>query len=152
MAGRKKIPEEIKKMKGTLMPCRTIPHMKPTPVTGMVAPPFGIELDEHALQVWMRTVDKLSMYRVLTDSDLEALAIYCQAVSLYWKCQEDIKSRGAVYELDTKQGVVNRRNASVDVAASQYTIIKDLQARFGLTPSDRQSVPTIGDGGTKDDW
>lgn len=152
MKGRKKKPIEIKELQGTLRPDRVIDHMKPVAVTALVPPPAGVELDAHAKQVWMNTADLLSRHRVLTEGDLDALAVYCLATSRFWAAQKEIDALGLVMAIETKQGLIYRRNPAVDVASQQWTIISNLMSRFGLTPADRQNVPVIDNQEKEEEW
>lgn len=77
--------------------------------------------------------------RVLARTDAPALGRYCHLFARWLQAEEFLANNGAVYEV--KSGWRARPQAKIaNDLASQ---LNQLEAKFGLTPSDRSRVRTI---------
>jgi P27 family predicted phage terminase small subunit len=142
---RRKLPAAIKELKGTARPNRMHPHPSLPPLSECPPLPSGVQLGKIGTQVWWETLTRLTALRVVTDNDLRPLAAYCAAVENWEEAQRSIREDGIIIQAMTTAGIVPKRNPAVDIASQQYTIMKDGMARFGLTPSDRQSIQALPD-------
>ena len=90
MAGRKPLPTEIKKLRGTLQKCRTNPH-EPQPQGDLVAPPEY--MSDGAKQAWRYAIDSAPEH-LLRKLDMSVLEVWSCAADLYRKAQ--IMTKAAV--------------------------------------------------------
>ena len=81
MAGRKPLPTEIKKLRGTLQKCRTNPH-EPQPQGDLVAPPEY--MSDGAKQAWRYAIDSAPEH-LLRKLDMSVLEVWSCAADLYRK-------------------------------------------------------------------
>ena len=98
-------------------------------------------LDTAARRVWKRVAPVLEDLKVLTNIDLDALAVYCDAVARYSECVKIIKK-----EKLTVAGPMGGKmqNPAVLAAAKYATIIRQFAERFGLTPAARIKLTLSG--------
>jgi phage terminase small subunit len=89
---------------------------EPEPLTGIPSRP--VWLSERAEQHWDELVPQLDYMRVLTQADMTALGLLCDALG-EWREKRDTNSREAAEAM--------RRAMS-------------LMGRFGLTPADRTKI------------
>ena len=162
MAGRKKIPEELKKLRGTKRKDRDNPK-KPTNslyAAGCPYPLFGV-----ALETWNQLSQELTKIKVLTEADLQALKLLCEAIAEYdslllrvWEDRPNGKREYVptvnLYEIYEKgKGKMKlsiptligiRTKPEVAMLAENRKFQKAMLEQFGLTPSSRMKVWTIG--------
>lgn len=122
--GRKKMPENIKKMKGTDQKCRSnsdAPEIKPVEPTTEIKPPSWLKKctgGKYAAEEFKRVAGILQPLGVLTDADITSLAIACQMFGEY----------------------IDNVIRKVEMPASKYAQMRMFYSEFGLTPSSRQGI------------
>ena len=90
---------------------------------------------------WNRIEPDLIELGLLTNIDVNILAIYCDAYAKYIEASQYIQQHGMVMEYENKNGVVNLvANPYVAVANKYSTIIKKYCEEFGLTPTSRAKI------------
>lgn len=95
-------------------------------------------LDETAEAEWDRIVKDLMELNLLTNIDVSALSIYCDAYSKYVQATESLKSEGLIVEYTNKSGATNKtQNPNVQIANKYAAIVKSMISEFGLSPSAR---------------
>lgn len=128
--GRKPLPTEIKRLKGTLRLCRTNPD-EPQPSALIGDPPEY--MDERAKEIWRQTVHFLPR-GVVTMCDTGVLETFCNMCSVREKLQKKVNKEGAVSlysaEINPAFNALVKCNNDIAKAASE----------LGLTPSARQKV------------
>ena len=124
--GRKALPTEVKRLKGTLRPCRTNPF-EPKPTDAIRAPPTY--MSAHASQFCPATMTKLPT-AVSKTSDSTLLRLFCNALAMREKLQAMVDKYGAV-ESGKVSGALN---ALMKVEA----LLAKTGSELGLTPSSRQ--------------
>lgn len=98
-------------------------------------------LDKDGRKEWRAVAPELERLGLLTDVDVSALAIYCDAVSRYAEATKMIQEEGAVVEHTNTADATNLvRSPWVQVANQYATIIRQYLAEFGLSPSARASL------------
>jgi P27 family predicted phage terminase small subunit len=123
---------------------RPLNHDEPTlDVQAPARPEF---LSEAAETEWDRIVPILLQMRLLTEADGIALAMLCQSYADYLKANDDLRRTGLV--MRTKTGYVTQ-NPLIAIARGYQEMYCKLMLEFGLTPSSRVSVATVGTGGKK---
>lgn len=96
---------------------------------------------ESALDVWRRMAPDLTSRGVLTAWDVEAFAVYCDAVVHFRQASLEVTRTGMTIE--GARGSV--KNPAVTAAKDYADLMQRYGARFGLTPSDRASLSVKGD-------
>lgn len=118
---RPKKPNHLKVVRGTDQPCRMkADEVEFDPVAEVPEPPEW--LTAHAQNYWRRVAKVLTANKVLTEGDLEAMAVMCV---LFGKIRQ-------------------MSEAGVDMSASLINALRAYQGEFGLTPASRAKI-TKGD-------
>ena len=134
--GRKPLPTQVKKNRGTYQSCRGANNeMIPSRIDGIPKPPKI--LVKEAATLWNETVKELYELDMLHGVDLPLLAAYCQEMATYFECSAYIQDNGITYDDSygnphTRPEVVTQRNA-LDRALK-------LATQFGFTPSARTRI------------
>ena len=139
MAGRPRIPTQLKVVKGTAQPCRTN-KSEPMPAEGVPSRPA--HLSTKAKKTWRAVVPVLEEMRILTVADGLALEGLCEAYAELCTARAVLRKRGSrTYSFATKTGeTVYRSYPEVAQAADADRRFRSWLASFGLTPADRSRV------------
>jgi len=114
---------------------RRLNRREPQPRSG--APTRPEWLLPEAKREWRRMVAWLEPQGLLTVADRAALSAYCQCWAMYVRGMEDIERNGTDFVTDKGyQGV----RPAVTIATKMLEQMNRLGAKFGYTPSDRQSL------------
>jgi P27 family predicted phage terminase small subunit len=140
-------PTALKVVRGTRE--SRINRAEPKPSESTVEPPAWLTLadaateqgHESALDVWRRMAPDLEKRGVLTAWDVEAFAVYCDAVVHFRQASLEVARDGMTVQ--GVRGVV--KNPAVTAAKDYADLMQRYGARFGLTPSDRASLSVKGD-------
>ena len=98
-------------------------------------------LDKEAKKEWKRIYKELEELNLLTNVDITALAIYCDAYSKYIQANKEIAEKGMFVEYTNKYGATNTiENPAVNAAKKYAEIIRKMCSEFGLTPSARAKL------------
>nr|DAG47839.1 MAG TPA: terminase small subunit [Bacteriophage sp.] len=128
--GRKALPTEVKRLKGTLQPCRT--NAREPQIEGEVGEPPEY-LSDRAKEIWANVVSWLPK-EVLKPTDRAILETYCNMCALREVLQDRVNKFGAVSatknEISAAFNALVKCNADIVKAASE----------LGLTPSARSKV------------
>lgn len=142
--GRKALPTEVKRLKGTLRPCRVNPN-EPTPTNDIGEPPPY--LCDRAKEFWHTTLKNIPP-GVIKKCDSAVFESFCNALAMREKIQTQVDRFGMV----SAGKVSGYLNALMKVEA----LLAKAGSELGLTPSSRQKVaqgygdPTNPDGFTID--
>ena len=146
MAGRKKIPTKLKVLKGTQRADR-INDGEPMPDPNIPdAPDF---LSKDALIEWGRITAQLSKLGLLTDLDMAALALYCQAWGRIVQYEKIVAEKGELYE--TQNGNI-QLSPAMWVVNKAYEQVYKFLSEFGMSPASRAKVSVKDSGNKKDKW
>lgn len=119
---------------------------EPVPGQGDVKPPtWLVELanisqpagGETALDVWNRLAPDLVDKGVLTPWDVDAFAVWCDAVVRHREAVAEITQHGVMVIGQKGERV---KNPAVQIARDYADTMTRIGARFGLTPSDRADL------------
>lgn len=143
MRGRKPLPTNIKKKKGTLQKCRTLEdEVQPEALDEM--PQAPVWLSDIGKEEWQRVVQYLIDNELLASCDLSMVALYCNEISVYIESEETLRknSRMIAYK-DEKGKVKHAQQVPLQIIArkSLESAMK-LAAEFGFTPSSRTRIGT----------
>lgn len=142
MAGRKRIPDEIKRLKGTAQKCRLAKTDAQVEAVGaMVTPPkVPMWLDKQARKIFATKASQLSLIGVLTPLDLELLSAYAAAMSLVVQASAEIQAGGMLVTSNTKTGTITIANPVIKIMKDNIKVINQIGAQFGFSPSSRASI------------
>ena len=135
--GRKPKPSELKLLTGN-------PGKRPVKRSAAVgrnrlrapAPPDW--LPDDGKSEWRRVAPLLLAMRVLRDTDLTALAVYCESYARYRQAIKDLDDNKSMYT-DTGAGSI-KAHPAITVLNRALGQMHGFMAEFGLTPSSRSRV------------
>jgi len=133
MAGRKTLPTKLKILKGTQRADRFNPN-EPMPDPNIPEAPDHLSKD--ALIEWGRMSNKLAKLGLLTDLDMAALAMYCQAWGRIVKYEKLVNQAGELHKV----------NGNITLSPAMWVINKaydqcyKLLSEFGMSPASRAKV------------
>jgi P27 family predicted phage terminase small subunit len=145
--GRKSKPSALRLVQGN-PGHRPINEDEPAP-TKVFAPPAPRTLSKVEKAKWKKLCKQLSDARVLTELDLDALEIYVRSWHTMMVCLADVKKRGKLI-LNATGGEV--WNPSWTEYKHSVSVVRSLQAEFGLTPSSRTGIVATADDAGKERW
>ena len=94
-----------------------------------------------AKEEWNRIEKDLIELGLLTNIDVNQLAIYCDSYAKYIKASQEIEKNGLVVEHTNKMGATNLvTNPYVQIATKYAELVKKFCSEFGLTPSSRAKI------------
>lgn len=95
-------------------------------------------LDQTAKEEWKRIISELKKLELVSNIDVAALAICCDAYSKYVKATNDINKVGLLVSYTNKGGNKNVvQNPLINVATKYSDMYKKYCNEFGLTPNAR---------------
>jgi P27 family predicted phage terminase small subunit len=127
--GRKQIPKEIKKLKGTFRPGR---ENKNEPNIGAISRNPPELLDERAINEWNYYIDLLDGIGVLKATDADMLAMMCNDMKDYKRYCVKIKAQGEIVK-----GKLSPFIRLKNEARKRFLEIAPL---FGIDPVNRQKI------------
>ncbi len=133
MAGRSPKPTSLKVLGGNPGK-RSLNRAEPKPKTSAKAPKSPAFLSENAKKEWKRVAPVLHEMGLLTEVDVAALAVYCQAYARWMEAEKTLAEEGTTFT--TEKGYVGAHPA-ISIAKQCWATIKQFAAEFGLTPSAR---------------
>jgi P27 family predicted phage terminase small subunit len=137
MKGRKRLPEEELKARGTKRPDRHDNRLEAEPLDELPATPEGFTAATK--RVWVATCRKLLTLKILSDQDTDLIEQYCIAVITSRAAARDIEEHG--FFLTNDKG--NRyTNPSVAALKQSQAVIVQIADRFGFSPYARQKLKT----------
>jgi P27 family predicted phage terminase small subunit len=108
------------------------------PAAGTVKPPGGMSAP--SLVVWRQIAPELERMNFLRQTDCQAFARYCDALSRFWAVSQKLRKAGTTYWTDSAHGKMQRINPLFIVEERLAKRLTDLEDRFGLTPAARQQI------------
>jgi len=135
MRGRKPQPTALKVLRGNPGRRRLPEEPQPVPVVDLQPPAW---LDDGAKAEWHRLAPILARLGVLTETDTDALAAYCEAWVTWKDATQQIRKWGMV--LKGKPGEIPRVSPFVKVAHNALIQMRGLLIEFGMTPSSRAKI------------
>lgn len=130
MAGRKPLPDEIKKQKGTFQACRSNPDA-PELQAGRPNPPK--DLNDEELAAFWSIADATEATGVCDPRHHHAMTLFARSWARAQRCYDEVRDKG-----ETDESGKKRPEATVaDSAAKECRMIL---ASFGLTPADMGRV------------
>ena len=142
--GRKPVPTALKLIKGTDQPCRMNKN-EPKPKADRITMPAG--LSPEAKKHWKQVIKHLKDAKIMTNLDVPALMIYCEAYAQWKDATDKINDHGAI--IRGQNGPA--RSPYLMVAQKAFDQMKQMLTEFGMTPSSRTKISTNGEDDPHDD-
>lgn len=106
----------------------------------LVAPEF-IKVDEIALTKFDELVKELKAVELITNVDVDLLAIYADAWSKYVRSTKMLMMQNMVEEQENKLGAITKmQNPYIKIQQSYAQQLIKLASLFGLSPADRTRI------------
>jgi P27 family predicted phage terminase small subunit len=135
------LPTAVKKLKGTLQPCRTNPDEPILPVEVPNEDKSLAHLSPEARLIWPDFADILSRMGVLTMADGPAMGLLVEAFVDGIRARRTVEREGYTYEcVSEKGGTMIRPHPAVAQAADADRRFAFWCNQFGLTPAARSRV------------
>lgn len=136
-----KKPLEIKKLQGTVRPCReTGNRMELAKVALPPHVPDGYDLNDEEMQIYQDVCTTMIGVGLLTMADLDAIVTYTKARHAMKKAWQAVDLEGVTVDIPTAAGTTKRKHPAFMVIADCFQITKDFRSKFGMTPSDRERL------------
>jgi P27 family predicted phage terminase small subunit len=139
MKGRKPQPTNLRVLRGNpgKHPYNT---QEPTP-TALPNPPVPEWIDGEAKAEWLRLAPILGRLGLITETDTNALAAYCEAWATWKHATMQIRKYGMV--LKSKDSDIPKVSPYVKIAHNALLQMRALLIEFGMTPSSRVRMKTV---------
>jgi len=113
---------------------------KPTALAGDLPPPDW--LDVSAQTEWRRIAPTLGRLGVLTETDADALAAYCEAFTTWKQATQRLRQFGMVVKRSKAEGELPVISPYVKIAHHAMGQMRAFLIEFGMTPSSRARIHT----------
>ncbi|AWW32163.1 phage terminase small subunit P27 family [Echinicola strongylocentroti] len=140
--GRPRQPDELKKLKGTLQPCR-VNQEAPKTLPGIPEVPSG--LDHMGKKAFKEICEDLYQMKVITTHDRHILYQAAEALSDYRRYKKTLKKVGEVYENTNRKTGITHYHARPEVKMKKdaWEQFHKCLTQCGLTPSMRAKVKVV---------
>lgn len=139
MAGRPRLPDELKAQKGTLQACRTLePAVRFGKLDCFMLPPD--DLPDVGKEEWIRVMQQLHPLGVLAAVDLSLLKSYCRHVATMEAAAKALDIEGHVIFVDGAFGLKAAKNPWAAIYNEASDRASKLGQQFGFTPSSRTRI------------
>ena len=146
--GRKKLPDNVKSLRGTDQPCRMdgpAPALVPAAGGGgaeLTLPKTALKGTAKKLYTVLGT--EMLCNGLLDAASLDLLVAYCREMALYNDMMKDLEREGVTIEVETKGGgVVTQINPKRKIAEGALSNAQRLASEFGLSPASRGRVAAV---------
>lgn len=150
--GNPRLPDEVKKKRGTFQKCRSNPDA-PEPIAGRPEPPD--DLDNAELAAFWSLVEAAEDLGVCDPRNHHLFAIWARQYPRFVKLSKAVKEEGDTLRLEAANGgekvMRNPDSVALDACGRE---LKAILVEFGLTPAamGRVAAKKKGDKGKHDPW
>ncbi|HNX12823.1 MAG TPA: phage terminase small subunit P27 family [Paludibacteraceae bacterium] len=145
-AGRKSLPNEIKKLRGTDQPCR-VKETIDVPKVGDISQVINVSKlkvlkTKRAKQIFKEKANQLIALQILTEIDFEQLAIYAHSLDTLFDCIDNITASGKFSEVHDENGRILRfiQNPYLKLYQDMVQICSKIGSEFGFSPVSRMKL------------
>lgn len=147
-SGRRQQPEELARLKGTLQPCRRAPKSsfaganKITTILTCCHVTGYETLNPRSKKIFLSACRQVMAFGLLQQADLPELIIYAKEFDNYLSCDDDIQKNGRYhFKFDDDGNICGTiDNPSCFQKKVSWDIVKNVSAKFGFSPYDRQRL------------
>ncbi len=140
MKGRKKLPNELKALRGTDQPCRMNDNQTMTTAVATL-PKSGLK--GTAKKVFAVVATELIHKNLLDIVGVDLVVAYAREMALYHDSMRDLETDGMTIDVETKNGTATVINPKRKIAESALANAKSLATEFGFTPASRNRVQAM---------
>lgn len=134
--GRKKIPDELKKQRGTDQPSRmTEKSVQINPVNELPTTP--VFLNKEGKRVFRSLGQYLLDLKILNEANMMMFTAMCREYGIYWEAESEMKKLS-----DRWDEIIDKDNNKKTTPSAKHTISKEslknalrISTEFGLTPA-----------------
>lgn len=137
MAGRKPIPDALKRLTGTAQPCRMNPG---APEAGKARPAPPVWLTDRAIVIFEGYVAVLDEIGLASASDAAMLALLAHRSAEVEELSDVILAEGRTYQTVGPSGLMHRTRPEVGQLRDAMRHVQALLSEFGLSPAARSRV------------
>lgn len=147
MRGRKKLPQEIKNLKGTSQRCRETSEINTNKVSDLDmlldVKKLTVLKTKRSKDIFKEKANQLIKLKILTELDFELLAIYAHNVDLTFTCINEMK-KGMFKEIFDENGNVIRfvQNPYLKLYKETVERVNKIGSEFGFSPVSRMRLST----------
>lgn len=138
-------PTQIKVLEGTYRPDRTRGEVFPDPPDDLAPPDW---LSEPGRNKWSELAPILASQGLLTDCDLDTLALYCTTWVRWKEAEEALQREGMT---TTAQSGYQQVSPYYTIASKSQAELRALADRLGLNPSARSRISVQKEGSSEDE-
>jgi P27 family predicted phage terminase small subunit len=146
MRGRKKKPDQLKRLTGTLQKYRASTNV-PSEVVDKL-PPAPKHFSKTGKKLWRDVGEQCRLLGVLSPGNLTPLAAFCNEMATYMDLSEELKGESLIITIHTEFGSKQVPNPKKKMATDSLRNAMKIATEYGLTPA---SVGKIGAGGKKEE-
>lgn len=144
--GRRRLPTELKVLRGETRPERLNPNAPKPSGAGPVMPPG---MSRRSRAVWRRQAAAMAMTGVLTIVDSDSLRAYCDAVARYEEAELAYRQKGPLVEGARAGELV--KNPLHQVVRDNAMLMARLATLLAFVPSAREGIHPAAPGAPADD-
>ena len=152
--GRNRTPDEVKRRRGTLQPCRALKKVPSVHGSFELAPPKWLSLAER--KAFKVAAEILSAWGILSPADEGLIAMYVSTLARWKDAEEHLRAEGAVITVKDEDGdvTVQQLNLYYQVSKDSVKMAAQLQRELGFSPVARAKILSMikGDEEDKDDF
>ena len=134
---RKAKPTNLHKLQGTYQKCRHSKSQTLEIESDAIEPPP--QLSRQALEHWDVIAQQLKKAGVLSNMDVDALAIYCEHWAMWAEANQQIQKHGMLVK-DPKKNNAPMVSPYLKISMQNAEIIRKMLSEFGMTPAARASL------------
>lgn len=149
--GRKQLPNEVKKLRGTDQPCRIKPTIKGEIITDISSimnhPSVLLLTNDRQKQIFVEKANQLVSLKIMEEMYVDSLVQYAIYYDLWEQAVINMNEHGqqVISRVDSKGKVIGYiENPYIPIVIKYTTIIRSIGSDLGFTPVDRMKLPIIG--------
>lgn len=137
MKGRKSLPAEIKNLRGTSQPSRENKGIDGKKIVNVSAP--RILKTNRSKKIYREKARQLIDLKILTELDLDLLAIYASSMDMIFDAIENIDTDGKIEKIVDGEGRTVKivQNPYLKLMKEQIEIVNKIGGEFGFSPVSR---------------
>lgn len=137
MAGRKRIPDKIKRLKGTFQPCREHGEIEMTLAAGVPAPPEWF--DHTAKMIYQDTANELQSAKLLQKIGLPLIVMYCSYLATAYNIERQLQGKPRFFKGETGY----KTHPLHKISLESFDAARKIAAEFGITLSSQARCASL---------
>lgn len=143
--GRKPIPDELKKLRGTDQPCRlsgSVDYAEKITDISKITSTARMKLlpTKRAKDIFKQKANQLISLGILTILDIEHLAVYANSLDVLFSCMENMRNAPVKKYNKDDELIGYVPDPSIQMYRQMVEHVNRIGAEFGFTPMSRQKI------------